>query len=526
MSLKITISSINYDGELATILFKPDNDIVTINLGEVTLPFDFEPSLLIPPREVYGTYTILVEDADCPNILNVYRPTPTVTPTPTNTKTPTPTNTKTQTSTPTFNPCLVTKTPTVTPTNTKTPTPTKTPTKTIDPCLLTKTHTPTNTQTPTNTETPTQTPTQTPTNTTTPTITSTPTQTSAPECDILLTIIPITPTPTVTQTPTKTPSPQCDFTLQINFPVETPTPTVTNTPTNTPTTPSPFLLDNYPNSVAAFSARKLSSTYSGPCMRVRRNFDNTELDIGFTTINGKVVLDSPALMDFVTGPYGSWSFTGGLYQGVNGTGYVVVWYDQSGNDNHAYQYTPNQQQGVVINGTRTALLDKDGNYQITPYLHSFFESMAKAPLSLTTNIQITAAFTLGQVFSQNNINYIFFGSSGSIGGAWYNGSFVDAQGLGFFDGVLAFSLTGEDLLSHLGYFDFSTGRMLISKDGAPSQDLGASLTPINLTHIAGRTGSSALYFRGGVNEFVFYNTDQSVNKVGIETNINNFYNTY
>lgn len=139
MSLKITISSINYDGELATILFKPDNDIVTINLGEVTLPFDFEPSLLIPPREVYGTYTILVEDADCPNILNVYRPTPTVTPTPTNTKTPTPTNTKTQTSTPTFNPCLVTKTPTVTPTNTKTPTPTKTPTKTIDPCLLTKT---------------------------------------------------------------------------------------------------------------------------------------------------------------------------------------------------------------------------------------------------------------------------------------------------------------------------------------------------------------------------------------------------
>ena len=152
--------------------------------------------------------------------------------------------------------------------------------------------------------------------------------------------------------------------------------------------------------------------------------------------------------------------------------------------------------------------------------------MNKAPLTLTTPVTIKTAFTLGAVFSQNTINYIFFGSSGTIGGAWYNGSYVDAKGLGFYDGISAFSLTGEDTSSHLGYFNLATGRMLIAKDGAAAQDLGSCLTSVTLTHVSGRAFSSALYFKGAVNELVFYNSDQSANKVGIETNINNFYKTY
>ena len=145
MSTSIVISSVNYDGELATILFKPDNDNATINLGNVVLPYTFDGSLLNPPRLVFGSYTILVDNSSCPNILQVPRPTPT----PTKTSTPTPTNTLTPTKTPTPtitpNPCLVsptptptfTSTPTKTPTNTPTKTPTSTPTPTLTPlpCL-------------------------------------------------------------------------------------------------------------------------------------------------------------------------------------------------------------------------------------------------------------------------------------------------------------------------------------------------------------------------------------------------------
>lgn len=125
MSQNIIINSVFNEGELAEVLFNPDNSEVVINLGEVTLPFLFNPSLLIPQRDVYGSYTILVVGTDCPYFLNVPRPTPTPTPTVTPTKTQTPTPTPTNTPTPTRNPCS-SKTPTPTPTITPTMTPTPT----------------------------------------------------------------------------------------------------------------------------------------------------------------------------------------------------------------------------------------------------------------------------------------------------------------------------------------------------------------------------------------------------------------
>ena len=125
MSQNIIINSVYNEGELAEVLFNPDNSEVVINLGEVTLPFLFNPSLLIPQRDVYGSYTILVVGTDCPYFLNVPRPTPTPTPTVTPTKTQTPTPTPTNTPTPTRNPCS-SKTPTPTPTITPTMTPTPT----------------------------------------------------------------------------------------------------------------------------------------------------------------------------------------------------------------------------------------------------------------------------------------------------------------------------------------------------------------------------------------------------------------
>ena len=138
MSQSIIIRSINYDGEIANIIFTPDVDNVVINLGQQTLPFLFRPYLLTPPRDVYGTYTIvvIVNGIQCPNILEVIRPTPTPTPTPTQTSTPTPTVTPTVTPTPSYDPCKVpTPTPTPSVTTTKTPTPTPTPTETCtNPC--------------------------------------------------------------------------------------------------------------------------------------------------------------------------------------------------------------------------------------------------------------------------------------------------------------------------------------------------------------------------------------------------------
>ena len=142
---------------------------------------------------------------------------------------------------------------------TPTPTPSVTPTSTLTP---TPSVTPTLTNTPTNTGTPTQTPTTSVTPSVTPTNTLTPTNTSSP------------------------------------------TPTLTTTPTPSPVV---LLLDTYP-ALIAYSTRKLRSAYSGSAMRVRRETDNVEQDIGFVSNQ----LDTASLTSFLGSTTGS----------------VVKWYNQ------------------------------------------------------------------------------------------------------------------------------------------------------------------------------------------------------
>ena len=94
MSQQIIIESINFEGELAVILFTPLGETEVINLGQVTLPYEFNPSLLDPPKDIYGSYNVLTSGGSCSNILNIVPVTPTLSVT----------NTQTPTSTPTSNP--------------------------------------------------------------------------------------------------------------------------------------------------------------------------------------------------------------------------------------------------------------------------------------------------------------------------------------------------------------------------------------------------------------------------------------
>jgi hypothetical protein len=81
----------------------------------------------------------------------------------------------------------------------------------------------------------------------------------------------------------------------------------------------------------AFGLRRLSSSYTGYCLKVRRSSDSTTRDIGFTA-DGE--LDVEALLDFVG----------------TGSGYVDTWYDQSGNATNATQSTAANQPTIVLNG--------------------------------------------------------------------------------------------------------------------------------------------------------------------------------
>tara|TARA_R110000822_G_scaffold144603_1_gene283372 strand:- start:432 stop:1262 length:831 start_codon:yes stop_codon:yes gene_type:complete len=94
-------------------------------------------------------------------------------------------------------------------------------------------------------------------------------------------------------------------------------------------TPHVFILDEYP-AYAAFSLQKLSASYSGSAIRVRRSSDNAEQDIGFTNNN----LDSSSLLTFVGA----------------GDGFVTTAYNQLNVAYNFTQTTANSQPKIVSSG--------------------------------------------------------------------------------------------------------------------------------------------------------------------------------
>lgn len=83
---------------------------------------------------------------------------------------------------------------------------------------------------------------------------------------------------------------------------------------------------------AAYSLRKVNSTYVGNAIRARRSSDNVQSDIGF---DSKGNLNETALVDFV---------------GTGNNGFVTIWYDQSGNERHVLQTTDANQPLIVSIG--------------------------------------------------------------------------------------------------------------------------------------------------------------------------------
>ncbi len=92
-----------------------------------------------------------------------------------------------------------------------------------------------------------------------------------------------------------------------------------------------LVLDSLSAGAAYSASRKLRTAYTGAAIRVRRSSDNVEADIGFS---GNA-LDTAALTAHV---------------GAN-SGFVVTWYDQSGNGRHVTNATTTQQPRIVNAGT-------------------------------------------------------------------------------------------------------------------------------------------------------------------------------
>lgn len=262
------------------------------------------------------------------------------------------------------------------------------------------------------------------------------------------------------------------------------------------------LLDLYPAEVA-YSLRKLSSSYTGAAIRVRRNSDQAEQDIGFS--GG--ILDVTSLASFVGANIG---FISKVYnQGMGGGTYDAT---QSVLVSQPLIYYSNN---VFITNTKASI----------DFHRSVIATTPVPPMTIASAFNYKTAFSVGRVQQQNTINYIL-GNESPANGLFYNGSLAGVNGLGGFDSTNLRSITGEDLNQHLGYFNMRSSRLYIAKDGGSETDSGVFALSLTSNLLGGRSSSLAIHLRGDIQEIILFSTDQSANKSAIESNINSYYAIY
>jgi hypothetical protein len=274
-----------------------------------------------------------------------------------------------------------------------------------------------------------------------------------------------------------------------------------NTISVTTSAPS-LLLDLYPNAQFAVSVRKLRAAYTGSAIRVRRSSDNAEQDIGFSGTD----LDTGALTTFC----------------ASTNGYIVRWYDQSGNGNDVTQGTGVDQPQIVsggsvltTNGKPSAFFDGTNDFMIT----------TGTPFSATEN-------TLIGVSQQASIsaNYKRLMSVGQYNSGRYLGSNQNYnQMLAIFNNSTLTCSGGVSLSQNLSIMYNNGTNGVLWQNGANVNTITAnngSYPNANIYLGSDIAGGGAEFWNGIGQEYIFYPTSQSANLSGISTNINTYYGIY
>jgi surface protein len=297
-----------------------------------------------------------------------------------------------------------------------------------------------------------------------------------------------------------------------------------------------LFLNQFPNASLGLSLDKLNKNYTSSAIKVRRSSDNTELDIGF--VNNE--LDTASLLDFVG----------------SGDGFVSIWYGQSFNGFNAFQTLAANQPKIVSNGSLildngNPAIEFDGNSFLSVgsigdfnFLHDGTESTVISVLKFiydentySENMPIYASqqntssntgillandnrFNIGR--NNNKLSMIARGVSGvqNITNFEDVGN-IFSPNLNYllFNEINASNLTLEDrLLTYLNGNLTTKGNV---NDNTPSNGNSSELLTI------GSFGTSSQgKFKGKMQNFIVYPTNQSANRLEIQNIINQRYSIY
>ena len=254
------------------------------------------------------------------------------------------------------------------------------------------------------------------------------------------------------------------------------------------------LLDTYSGAAAAYSLRQLRSGYTGDAVRVRRSSDNAEADIGFSNNE----LDTSALAAHCG----------------SSDGFVKTWFDQSGNGNDATQTSTGSQPkiydsstGVETENGKPAIFKQNQAALLTfdsalVNGSDFLYTIVHGPFSAFGKISNGVFFG-----PRNTNNYRHDYDSAVVNN--FNNTSLDPISNQVLVSSQRVSTTSGSLFTN---GTITTGGVLTAGSNVSTTQTTIFSTDHNIT--------------AKIQEYVFYNSDQSSNRTNIESNINSFYSIY
>ena len=253
-----------------------------------------------------------------------------------------------------------------------------------------------------------------------------------------------------------------------------------------------FFLDEYSGAAVAYSLRKLSSSTTN-VIRVRESGANAEQDFSSSEITDGTLT----------------TFTG------SNDGFVTTWYDQSGSDNNAVQTTAINQPKIVSSGVvelenGLPALNFDGindNLDITSANvgSTFFVSLVYRSNRTSSEDYIVVGDGLAsriRLYSTQIRTY--------INSATY--TFAATSGFGV---QYIYQFESDDSKAYITYRNsvaLGVAKTIPSTDSFIVDNIGY--------------GTTVRAANGLMQEIILYATEQNANRVGMTTDVNNFYSIY
>jgi hypothetical protein len=250
---------------------------------------------------------------------------------------------------------------------------------------------------------------------------------------------------------------------------------------------------DYSGLAAAYSVRRVVSSYSGPAMEVQSG--SVSASIGFDSLGN---LDTASLEAFAG----------------SGDAFVKTWYDQSGNGRHAVQESASRQPRILRTGSVVLENNKPG-------INFISANLCRLDSIGTWDYQTT--FTVTRFYTRPAFAYIYTSKNttqkllSDVDGQSYR-IFISNP---LYSGIVP-SLTNQDFIYSL--FSGSSSEIEVNNvlTSGSIAIYGAGGVTIG---IAGNDNASSA-LNGVIQELIFYSSNQSQNKNTVKTNINSYYNIF